>query len=229
MATNMVGKETTSILVSNKTRQASSLAKATALGPPLLSSDIPKLSPILHEDDHFPGRVLVLYKMKVLRNIKKYLSSEDLQEFKESCVGHLLELPDLLETSRQLMNFLIMRQAKTMKAKETWFDIYEQPARFSRYEFVMINGLNCRTFSNSREVDMLKCSNSREVDMLKCKKRLKVDYFGDEKITIDELERIFIEMKYSKGKFKKKLYYININHDHLRVALIYCVEGVILL
>ncbi|PON47716.1 hypothetical protein PanWU01x14_242380 [Parasponia andersonii] len=78
------------------------------------------------------------------------------------------------------------------------------------HEFAMISGVNCGTFSSSHKVDMLKC-----------KRRLKVAYFGDEKITIDELERIFIEMKYSKGKFKKKLNYINTNHERLRVDLIY--------
>ncbi|PON63177.1 hypothetical protein TorRG33x02_277210, partial [Trema orientale] len=131
--------------------------------------------------------------------------------------GHLLELSDLVETSEQLMNFLITRHAKTKKTEEKWFDFYGQPTRFSMHEFASISGLNCRTFSSSHKVDLLKSN-----------RKLKVDYFGDKRITLDELETHFFEMKTEKGKFKKKMNDIKTNCDHLRVALIYYVEGVIL-
>ena len=209
-----------------------------------MPSEVPQLKLLLKEEHHFPARVSVIYRLQVLENIRKHLSPEDLEAFKSSCFGHLLGLENLGKQSGQLMHYLLLRQVECEKNHEVWFSIEGKPARFSLDEFAIVTGLNCGPFLSSNEVYALKM-----------KYRLRDDYFKDDegrvkvRITLEELENKFIEMsdiegekkkkmvktkmkmsnpKEEKKKKKKKKIHLKEKSDHLRLALIYCLEGVLL-
>ena len=135
----------------------------------VLASEVSQLRLILKREHYFPGRVSVIYRLKVLENIRKYLSHGDLKAFKLSCFGHLLGLENLGEQSRQLMHYLLLRQAECQKNHEMWFSIDEKLVQFSINEFAIITGLNCGPFLSNNEVYVLKL-----------KYRLRDDYFKDD-------------------------------------------------
>ncbi|XP_062093599.1 uncharacterized protein LOC133799616 [Humulus lupulus] len=184
------------------------------------SLDIPSLRLILMENEHFTSPVSVAYRIQVLRNIRSLLCYEDLEASTASCSSHLLKLIDLAKSSGQLIHFLLQRRVQTNKENELWFDIDSQLVRFSMHEFVLISGFNCGK-SNDPNLSSLRKSN-----------RLKKEYFMDIEghINLTDLETMFVDMSEENlvGELKKKKKYIKKNRDHLRLALLYCLEGVML-
>ncbi|XP_062095946.1 uncharacterized protein LOC133801706 isoform X2 [Humulus lupulus] len=88
------------------------------------------------------------------------------------------------------------------------------------HEFALISGFNCGK------------SNDPNLSSLRKGNRLKKEYFRDIEghITLKDLETMFVDMSEENlvGELKKKKKYIKKNWDHLRLALLYCLEGVVL-
>ena len=123
-----------------------------------------------------------------------------------------------------------------------WFSIDRKPTRFLINEFSIITGLNCGLFFSNNEVYALKF-----------KYRLRDDYFKDNegrvkvRITSEETQNKFIEMSDVEGEKKKKMMkmsnpkeekkkkknkkkkiHLKEKYDHLRITLIYYLEGILL-
>ena len=73
--------------------------------------------------------------------IRVSLSEEELNQFRKTQFGHLLDVPTYHQFSSQLLWFFLLRQIKIKKEKEIWMIVNKTPMRLSMTEFSLITGL----------------------------------------------------------------------------------------
>ncbi|KAJ4727543.1 Phospholipase-like protein [Melia azedarach] len=101
--------------------------------------------------DHFPAVVTMLSKCKKLSEILGKLTKRQQRIFKQSCLGHFLDL-QFLSFSGNLVHKILLHEVEIDgDEQEMWFLIGETPMRFSRIEFALITGL---TFGPYPEVSV---------------------------------------------------------------------------
>ena len=115
---------------------------------------IPRLKPILEENEHFECKISIKSQMdkvtKLINNVLKN-DSTNLQLFKESPFGHFLDLSNNYEHSSQVMWLLLIREAYCDRDSEMWFVVNGVPIRFSLMEYALISGLKCSEYPEGWE------------------------------------------------------------------------------
>lgn len=68
---------------------------------------------------------------------------DTLNEFKSSCFGHFLRLPDNIVRCNKVIHYVISREIKWEGGDESelWFRINDTNLRFSRFEYALVTGL----------------------------------------------------------------------------------------
>ncbi|XP_020423095.1 uncharacterized protein LOC109950029 [Prunus persica] len=138
-----------------------------------------------------------------LAAIRAKLSAEQLEQFKTSCFGHLLNI-DKIQFSGQIVHGVVLRRVAGQGVKDLdglSFLIGCDVAQFTRQDFCLITGLR---FGEVLEVS------SGENDEIRLQKR----YFIDEGITCNALEEAFLRCTQE--------------DDIYKLALVYFVELVVL-
>ncbi|CAL8990914.1 unnamed protein product [Prunus brigantina] len=138
-----------------------------------------------------------------LAAIRAKLSAEQLEQFKTSCFGHLLNI-DKIQFSGQIVHGVVLRRVTGQGVKDLdglSFLIGCDVAQFTRQDFCLITGLR---FGEVPEVS------SGESDEIRLQKR----YFIDEGITCNALEEAFMRC--------------TVEDDIYKLALVYFAELVIL-
>ena len=109
--------------------------------------DIESLKTILSEDDHFKCKISIKSTYKEIYTLIKHCLKHpgELEAFKATQFGHLLDVPTHYQHSSQLMWYFILRQVETKKINEMWMLVNGIPMRFSMTEFALITGLDCST------------------------------------------------------------------------------------
>ncbi|VVA41632.1 PREDICTED: LOC109947069 isoform, partial [Prunus dulcis] len=138
-----------------------------------------------------------------LAAIRAKLSAEQLEQFKTSCFGHLLNI-DKIQFSGQIVHGVVLRRVAGQGVKDLdglSFLLGCDVAQFTRQDFCLITGLR---FGEVPEVS------SGESDEIRLQKR----YFIDEGITCNALEEAFLRCTEE--------------DDIYKLALVYFVELVVL-
>ncbi|CAL9028733.1 unnamed protein product [Prunus brigantina] len=138
-----------------------------------------------------------------LAAIRAKLSAEQLEQFKTSCFGHLLNI-NKIQFSGQIVHGVVLRRVAGQGVKDLdglSFLIGCDVAQFTRQDFCLITGLR---FGEVPEVS------SGESDEIRLQKR----YFIDEGITCNALEEAFMRC--------------TVEDDIYKLALVYFAELVIL-
>ena len=138
-----------------------------------------------------------------LAAIRAKLSAEQLEQFKTSCFGHLLNI-DKIQFSGQIVHGVVLRRVAGQGVKDLdglSFLIGCDVAQFTRQDFCLITGLR---FGEVPEVS------SGESDEIRLQKR----YFIDEGITCNALEEAFMRC--------------TVEDDIYKLALVYFAELVVL-
>ena len=131
------------------------------------------------------------------------MSAEQLEQFKTSCFGHLLNI-DKIQFSGQIVHGVVLRRVAGQGVKDLdglSFLIGCDVAQFTRQDFCLITGLR---FGEVPEVS------SGESDEIRLQKR----YFIDEGITCNALEEAFLRC--------------TVEDDIYKLALVYFAELVVL-
>ncbi|XP_055960157.1 uncharacterized protein LOC126662054 [Mercurialis annua] len=81
-------------------------------------------------------------KYNVVDQLRSNLSEGQLELFKQTCFGFVLEMPPCLFQG-QVIHSLLARQLIHPKQNEMWFGVGEHKVRFSIEEFAVLTGLNC--------------------------------------------------------------------------------------
>ncbi|GMN63954.1 hypothetical protein TIFTF001_033013 [Ficus carica] len=88
--------------------------------PMISAEDFKLLRLVLPKREHFSCRITAKSKFKEICGlIKEKLSKRELERFRETQFGHLLDMPDHYQHSSQLMWFFILRQIETKKDEES--------------------------------------------------------------------------------------------------------------
>ncbi|CAL2240348.1 unnamed protein product [Prunus armeniaca] len=147
--------------------------------------------------------------------IRAKLSAEQLEQFKTSCFGHLLNI-DKIQFSGQIVHGVVLRRVAGQSVKDLdvlSFLIGCDVAQFTRQDFCLISGLR---FGEVPEVS------SGESDEIRLQKR----YFIDEGITCNALEEAFVKCTEEDDVYKLALVYfaelVVLGRDkHLNINLNY--------
>ncbi|CAL2247232.1 unnamed protein product [Prunus armeniaca] len=147
--------------------------------------------------------------------IRAKLSAEQLEQFKTSCFGHLLNI-DKIQFSGQIVHGVGLRRVAGQGVKDLdglSFLIGCDVAQFTRHDFCLISGLR---FGEVPEVS------SGESDEIRLQKR----YFIDEGITCNALEEAFVRCTEEDDVYKLALVYfaelVVLGRDkHLNINLNY--------
>ncbi|XP_016652625.1 PREDICTED: uncharacterized protein LOC103343679 [Prunus mume] len=147
--------------------------------------------------------------------IRAKLSAEQLEQFKTSCFGHLLNI-DKIQFSGQIVHGVVLRRVAGQGVKDLdglSFLIGCDVAQFTRQDFCLISGLR---FGEVPEVS------SGESDEIRLQKR----YFIDEGITCNALEEAFMRCTEEDDIYKLALVYfaelVVLGRDkHLNINLNY--------
>ncbi|KAI5312339.1 hypothetical protein L3X38_041512 [Prunus dulcis] len=150
-----------------------------------------------------------------LAAIRAKLSAEQLEQFKTSCFGHLLNA-DKIQFSGQIVHGAVLRRVAGQGVKDLdglSFLIGCDVAQFTRQDFCLITGLR---FGEVPEVS------SGESDEIRLQKR----YFIDEGITCNALEEAFLRCTEEDDIYKLALVYfaelVVLGRDkHLNINLNY--------
>ncbi|BBH05145.1 hypothetical protein Prudu_016451, partial [Prunus dulcis] len=150
-----------------------------------------------------------------LAAIRAKLSAEQLEQFKTSCFGHLLNI-DKIQFSGQIVHGVVLRRVAGQGVKDLdglSFLIGCDVAQFTRQDFCLITGLR---FGEVPEVS------SGESDEIRLQKR----YFIDEGITCNALEEAFLRCTEEDDIYKLALVYfaelVVLGRDkHLNINLNY--------
>lgn len=174
--------------------------------PKVSAKDIKSLKLILSEEQHFSCKISIQSNFKEICNlIKENLNRRELERFRETQFGHLLDVPDHYQHSSQLMWFFILRQIETNKDKELWMLVNGTPMRFSMEEYALITGLNFAPGPDKWRLDMARNNN-----------RLRDKYFGvNKRISVHDLKKKLADM----GPWE--------DDDKLKIALILFLVGVL--
>ncbi|KAI5354939.1 hypothetical protein L3X38_007834 [Prunus dulcis] len=128
--------------------------------------------------------------------IRAKLSAEQLEQFKTSCFGHLLNI-DKIQFSGQIVHGVVLRRVAGQGVKDLdglSFLLGCDVAQFTRQDFCLITGLR---FGEVPEVS------SGESDEIRLQKR----YFIDEGITCNALEEAFLRCTEEDDIYKLALVY----------------------
>ena len=117
---------------------------------------------------HFPARVNFSYMHNAPQFIKKYLSSNQLEMFRRTCFGFLLDMDEIVGQA-QVIHSLLLREVECADADLICFLVGGKELRFGLVEFSMLSGLKC--------VGNLDTSVLYEWDG-----QLMSKYFGDDKV-----------------------------------------------
>ncbi|CAL8162340.1 unnamed protein product [Prunus armeniaca] len=147
--------------------------------------------------------------------IRAKLSAEQLEQFKTSCFGHLLNI-DKIQFSGQIVHGVVLRRVAGQGVKDLdglSFLIGCDVAQFTRQDFCLISVLR---FGEVPEVS------SGESDEIRLQKR----YFIDEEITCNALEEAFVRCTEEDDVYKLALVYfaelVVLGRDkHLNINLNY--------
>ncbi|KAI5350438.1 hypothetical protein L3X38_003329 [Prunus dulcis] len=147
--------------------------------------------------------------------IRAKLSAEQLEQFKTSCFGHLLNI-DKIQFSGQIVHGVVLRRVAGQGVKDLdglSFLLGCDVAQFTRQDFCLITGLR---FGEVPEVS------SGESDEIRLQKR----YFIDEGITCNALEEAFLRCTEEDDIYKLALVYFTelvvLGRDkHLNINLNY--------
>ena len=143
--------------------------------------------------------------------IRVSLSEEELNQFRKTQFGHLLDVPTYHQFSSQLLWFFLLRQIKIKKEKEIWMIVNKTPMRLSMTEFSLITGLK---FSGGANQELVKTALE--------KNRLKDKYFeGHHTITVSALKELLPSLVPTKNPPE------DINDDRVKLALVLFVVGVV--
>ncbi|CAL8133870.1 unnamed protein product [Prunus armeniaca] len=150
-----------------------------------------------------------------LAAIRAKLSAEQLEQFKTSCFGHLLNI-DKIQFSGQIVHGVVLRRVAGQCVKDLdglSFLIGCDVAKFTRQDFCLISGLR---FGEVPEVS------SGESDEIRLQER----YFIDEGITCNALEEAFLRCTEGDDVYKLALVYfaelVVLGRDkHLNINLNY--------
>ncbi|BBN68461.1 hypothetical protein Prudu_440S000100, partial [Prunus dulcis] len=150
-----------------------------------------------------------------LAAIRAKLSAEQLEQFKTSCFGHLLNI-DKIQFSGQIVHGVVLRRVAGQGVKDLdglSFLLGCDVAQFTRQDFCLITGLR---FGEVPEVS------SGESDEIRLQKR----YFIDEGITCNALEEAFLRCTEEDDIYKLALVYfaelVVLGRDkHLNINLNY--------
>ncbi|KAI5348827.1 hypothetical protein L3X38_001714 [Prunus dulcis] len=150
-----------------------------------------------------------------LAAIRAKLSAEQLEQFKTSCFGHLLNI-DNIQFSGQIVHGVVLRRVAGQGVKDLdglSFLLGCDVAQFTRQDFCLITGLR---FGEVPEVS------SGESDEIRLQKR----YFIDEGITCNALEEAFLRCTEEDDIYKLALVYfaelVVLGRDkHLNINLNY--------
>ncbi|KAI5341889.1 hypothetical protein L3X38_009764 [Prunus dulcis] len=150
-----------------------------------------------------------------LAAIRAKLSAEQLEQFKTSCFGHLLNI-DKIQFSGQIVHGAVLRRVAGQGVKDLdglSFLLGCDVAQFTRQDFCLITGLRFG------EVPELSSGESNEI-------RLQQRYFIDEGITCNALEEAFLRCTEEDDIYKLALVYfaelVVLGRDkHLNINLNY--------
>ncbi|XP_020424508.1 uncharacterized protein LOC109950350 [Prunus persica] len=150
-----------------------------------------------------------------LAAIRAKLSAEQLEQFKTSCFGHLLNI-DKIQFSGQIVHGVVLRRVAGQGVKDLdglSFLLGCDVAQFTRQDFCLITGLRFR------EVPEVSSGESDEI-------RLQKRYFIDEGITCNALEEAFLRCTEEDDIYKLALVYfaelVVLGRDkHLNINLNY--------
>lgn len=100
----------------------------------------------IKEADHFHSTPTTLSKLITIDNIRKKLTTRQVELFRETCLGHFLDIQELSPSSN-LVHYMLLHEVHTGDAdQEMWFLVGGNTIRFSRVEFALITGLKFGTF-----------------------------------------------------------------------------------
>ncbi|KAL0855740.1 hypothetical protein Bca101_060893 [Brassica carinata] len=88
-------------------------------------------------------RVLTYQSSRAINTILDALEPEEIQFFRDSSFGKLIEIAEKPSFSGRFARFLLSRQLKVLKKHEAWFRFAGKPIRFSLREFAIVTGLPC--------------------------------------------------------------------------------------
>ncbi|KAG2328210.1 hypothetical protein Bca52824_010938 [Brassica carinata] len=117
-------------------------ADATVLPESSENTQIPSMM-FAEGDEPIGVRVLTYQSSRAINTIINALDPEEIQFFRESSFGKLIDIADKPCFSGRFARFLLSRQLKVEKKHEAWFRFAGKPIRFSLREFAIVTGLPC--------------------------------------------------------------------------------------
>lgn len=155
----------------------------------------------LEEEKWFAARASCLsHHNRIIHHILDKLEPAEMNRFKSSCIGHLLEIENL-KFSGQLVHSILLRQTQKDADEGMQFVIGDTITTFSEQDFALVTGLKCGELPPLEEVPAS--------DIW-----LKEQYFpGMDEITVADLDRAFEACSDSEDSFK--------------LAMVLFVEGVL--
>lgn len=92
--------------------------------------------------------------LDIIEDLKEYLSSKQLDLFRNSCFGHFLELKKI-SVQNQLIHYLLLREVYQENDDELWVELNGVRLRFGLKEFALMTGLNCSSdVANCPDLDL---------------------------------------------------------------------------
>ncbi|KAJ4710260.1 Ulp1 protease family, C-terminal catalytic domain containing protein [Melia azedarach] len=93
------------------------------------------------EAEHFLAVVTSLSKERLLKVVRQKLSLTQLELFRQTCLGHLLDLKELSFSSNLLHKMLLHEMVTKGVEKEMWFLVGSSIVCFSHVEIRLVKGL----------------------------------------------------------------------------------------
>ncbi|KAG2329944.1 hypothetical protein Bca52824_001124 [Brassica carinata] len=121
---------------------SSTIADAPVLPEANVNTQIPSMM-FAEGEEPIGVRVLTYQSSRAISTIINALDPEEIQFFRESSFGKLIEIADKPCFSGRFARFLLSRQLKVEKKHEAWFRFARKPIRFSLREFAIVTGLPC--------------------------------------------------------------------------------------
>lgn len=106
----------------------------------------------LEEEKWFAARASCLsYHNRIIHHILDKLEPPEMNRFKSSCIGHLLEIENL-KFSEQLVHSILLRQTQKDDAEGMQFVIGDTITTFSEQDFALVTDLKCGELPSLEEV-----------------------------------------------------------------------------
>ncbi|XP_050210879.1 uncharacterized protein LOC126661128 isoform X2 [Mercurialis annua] len=95
----------------------------------------------------FHSKIDTCLSYDVITEIKSTLSPGELELFKKSCLGYIIDIPKI-KLQNQIVHCLLMREVEQLNKSEMWFHVGGHRLKFGIEEFALVSGLNCQGTSN---------------------------------------------------------------------------------